>query len=323
MARPIKEGLSYFPLDVDSDYDDKFQLIESLYGPTGFASVIKIFMKVYSVGFYYKWEEKEELLMAKRIGIDSNSLKNIINDCVKYDLFDKELFDQHKILTSDGIQKRFFTAVGKRKVGLIIEEYLLIEKNEVMSLCPKMTFKRVNQGTTGVIQESSTQSKVKESKVNKTKVNNSSTEEKNTPAADPISKINAHEFYQNNFGVENPTTMQSIDYWIDDLSEELVIEAMRRAAIDQKGFRYAEGIMKNWDKKNIRTMDQVEAEDVAFANQNKKKPAYPKQPVRKETLPDWAQEEYMPPETKSEWTAEKEEEFQKLARGEYPEELGK
>ena len=124
MARPIKEGLSYFPLDVDSDYDDKLQLIESLYGPTGFASVIKIFMKIYSVGYYYKWEEKEELLMAKRIGIDSNSLKNIINDCVKYDLFDEELFKQYNILTSDGIQKRFFTAVGKRKVGLVIEDFL-------------------------------------------------------------------------------------------------------------------------------------------------------------------------------------------------------
>lgn len=286
MARPIKEGLSYFPLDVDADYDDKFQLIESLYGPTGFASVIKIFMKIYSVGYYYNWEEKEELLMAKRIGVDSNSLKNIISDCVKYDLFDESLFNQFSILTSDGIQKRFFTAVGKRKVGVVTEEFLLIDKEEVMSLCPKMTFKRVNhvktkvnQGITEVIPESSTQSKVKESKVNKTKENNSSND---VPAAP-----NAHLFYQQNFGMQTPVIMETIEYWIADLNEELVIEAMRRAAVDQKGFRYAEGIMRNWLKKNITTMDQVKAEDVSFAQ--KQKPIYNK-PTKVEQLPDWANE---------------------------------
>lgn len=308
MARPIKEGLSYFPLDVDSDYDDKLQLIESLYGPTGFASVIKIFMKIYSVGYYYKWEEKEELLMAKRIGIDSNSLKNIINDCVKYDLFDEELFKQFNILTSEGIQKRFFTAVGKRKVGFVIEEYLLIEKEEVTSLCPKMTFKRViqgktqvNQGNTGVNQESSTQSKVKESKVNKTKVNKSNDEEKEAaPAHNYSNELDPHFFYQNNFGVaESPFVSQSIEMWIEDLSAELVLEAMKRAVIDQKGFKYAEGIMKKWDAKNIKTMDQVHSDDVAFSNQKERKsysaPFGNKQSTRKEKLPDWAQPGYVAP----------------------------
>ncbi|SFH68969.1 DnaD domain-containing protein, partial [Pisciglobus halotolerans] len=109
---------------------------------------------------------------------------------------------------------------------------------------------------------------------------------------------NAHDFYQNNFGIENPTVMQTIEMWIEDLNQELVIEAMRRAAIDQKGFRYAEGIMRNWDKKNIRTMEQVEAEDVAFANQSKKKTSYSKQPVRKEVLPDWAKDDYEEPKEK-------------------------
>ena len=320
MARPIKEGLSYFPLDVDSDYDDKFQLIESLYGPTGFASVVKVFMKIYSAGYYYKWEEKEQILMAKRIGIDSNVLNNIISDCVKYELFNEKLFNNFSILTSNGIQKRFFTAVGKRKVGVIIEEFLLIDREETLSLCPKMTFKRVIQdktevvhGETRVIQESSTQSKVKETKVDKTKVNNSrSTTETNTPAApNNLSDINAHEFYQNNFGVESPTIMQSIEYWIADLSEELVVEALKRAALDQKGYRYAEGIMKNWDKKGLKTLDEIKSEDVAF-EKSKSKTKYSGQPTRKETLPEWAQEGYVPPESKgSSWTQEDEEAFKR------------
>ncbi|QII82615.1 DnaD domain-containing protein [Jeotgalibaca arthritidis] len=94
--------------------------------------------------------------------------------------------------------------------------------------------------------------------------NNQKQNQNNAPAT------NAHLFYQNNFGVANPTVIQTIEHWINDLNEAMVIEAMRRAAVDQKGFRYAEGIMKKWLNKNITTMQQVQADDVAFSNKNEK-----------------------------------------------------
>lgn len=94
--------------------------------------------------------------------------------------------------------------------------------------------------------------------------NNQKKNQNNAPAT------NAHLFYQNNFGVANQTVIQTIEHWINDLNEAMVIEAMRRAAVDQKGFRYAEGIMKKWLNKNITTMQQVQADDVAFSNKNEK-----------------------------------------------------
>ena len=141
MARPIQDGLRYFPLDVDADYDDKVQLIEGLHGAIGFAVIIKMFMKIYSSGYFYKWEEKEQILIAKRIGIDSNSVNNIINDCVKYELFQEKLFNEYRILTSDGLQKRYFTAVGKKKKGDVVKEYLLIGEQELHEMCPLMVIK--------------------------------------------------------------------------------------------------------------------------------------------------------------------------------------
>ena len=90
-------------------------------------------------------------------------------------------------------------------------------------------------------------------------------ETSDAPAADN-SKLNAQTFYQQNFGVANSIIIQSIDMWIDDLNEELVIEAMRRAALNESGFKYAEGIMKNWDKKGLKTLEEVKAEDVSFEN---------------------------------------------------------
>lgn len=96
----------------------------------------------------------------------------------------------------------------------------------------------------------------------------------------------AHEFYQQHFQIiETPIIMQNIDFWINDLSEELVIEAMSRAALDQKNYKYAEGIMKNWDKAGIKTMDEVKSADIAHEN-SKRKPSYGNQSIRKETIPE-------------------------------------
>ncbi|MDB6353641.1 DUF4373 domain-containing protein [Trichococcus sp. K1Tr] len=177
MARPIKNGLSYFPLDVDADYADKIQLIEGLYGPIGFATVIKLYMKIYSSGYYYPWEEKEQILLAKRVGIEVNTLNNIVLDCIKYELFHEKLFSEYKILTSEGIQNRFFIAVGKRKRGVVYREYLLINERELKDMCPSMTIESIIQGKTEVIQEitpviqeSGTQSKVNKIKEKKRKI---------------------------------------------------------------------------------------------------------------------------------------------------------
>ncbi|WP_368644678.1 Lin1244/Lin1753 domain-containing protein [Alkalibacterium putridalgicola] len=44
MARPLQTGLTYFPLDVSIDQDDKIALIESDFGLEGFAVTIKLMM---------------------------------------------------------------------------------------------------------------------------------------------------------------------------------------------------------------------------------------------------------------------------------------
>ena len=40
MARPIKDGVDYFPFDVS--LDEKFELIEAEFGLTGFAVIVKL-----------------------------------------------------------------------------------------------------------------------------------------------------------------------------------------------------------------------------------------------------------------------------------------
>ena len=55
-----------------------------------------------------------------------------------------------------------------------------------------------------------------------------------------------------------------IDQWIKDTSEELVVAAMERALKQQKKWNYAEGILKQWANKNIKTLSDVEALEVEY-----------------------------------------------------------
>lgn len=73
---------------------------------------------------------------------------------------------------------------------------------------------------------------------------------------------NVHSFYQDNFGIEPPTIMQDIEHWVAGLNEELVIEALKKAVEAEKPYNYAKGIMRNWIKKGIKTLADVEAETV-------------------------------------------------------------
>src|SRR5690554_4286649 len=177
MARPTKTGLDYFPLDVDMDNDDKIALIEAKYGLTGFAIIIKMLMKIYDNSYFYEWSEKEQLLFSKRVYVDINLLNDVINDCLKWDLFSEEIFKSSRILTSRAIQERYLEASSRRKQVEISRNHLLIESERV-NVYKNLVIVDINNQSDELMYEKSTQSKVEESKVNESKVKSTTTREK-------------------------------------------------------------------------------------------------------------------------------------------------
>ena len=77
-------------------------------------------------------------------------------------------------------------------------------------------------------------------------------------------------FYENNFGILNSFIAESIAQWVNDTSEELVQAAMERALKQQKKWNYAEGILKQWVNKNIRTLADVNAAEIEFKTKVKR-----------------------------------------------------
>lgn len=106
---------------------------------------------------------------------------------------------------------------------------------------------------------------------------------------------NVFEFYQQNgFGMTmNDITVQKIDTWCQELSDELVVYAMQIAIERNRvSWSYAEGILRNWSNKNVKSIADVDALVAQFeaSRQQANKPAPYKQgrnQGRTENVPEW------------------------------------
>lgn len=121
----MKSGLDFFPLDVH--LDEKFELIEAEFGLTGFSVVVKLFQRIYGgEGYYCEWKKEVALLFARQVGLGGSVVSEILAAAIERGIFDKSLFEKYGILTSSGIQKRYFEAVVRRKQVDVKSEFLLL-----------------------------------------------------------------------------------------------------------------------------------------------------------------------------------------------------
>lgn len=107
MARPLKEGLEYFPMDVS--IDEKIELLELKYGIEGFGVYIRTLQTIYKIKSGELLIGKDEFsawkLIGKRSGKSEEYIKKFIEDAVEIGLFDDKMFNLG-IITSNGIKKR-------------------------------------------------------------------------------------------------------------------------------------------------------------------------------------------------------------------------
>ena len=116
MARQAKEGLKYFSFDVDFFDDEKIGAISGEFGIKGEITAIKLLCAVYRNGYFAVWNEPLKMKLLKSLpGINAELLEQIVNRLVRWGFFDSSCFSLDKILTSKGIQKRYFEAIKRRK----------------------------------------------------------------------------------------------------------------------------------------------------------------------------------------------------------------
>ncbi|WP_010242863.1 DUF4373 domain-containing protein [Peptoniphilus rhinitidis] len=171
MARPLSRGIEYYPLDVDFMNDIKIRKIMKSCGPNSIAIIILLLGNIYKdEGYFMKWDEDVCFLVADAVGAKEVYVKEVLKKCLQVDLFSNELFKKYKIITSKGIQKRFFEITKRRKRENLIDDYLLVNVTKTGVIVAETP---ITVAETGVIVSKSTQSKVKESKVKDSVSNNS------------------------------------------------------------------------------------------------------------------------------------------------------
>ena len=138
MPRPIKTGLDYFPFDVDFFQDEKIEAIFVEFGIKGEITAVKLLCAIYRNGYFILWNDRLKIKLLRDLpGVSSELLEQIVNRLCKWGFFDNTLFTSVKVLTSPGIQKRFFS-VTKRRQKNEDYPYLLLEHtkcNNPVSVC--------------------------------------------------------------------------------------------------------------------------------------------------------------------------------------------
>lgn len=131
MARPIKKGLHYFPLDVDMFYDPKIEDLLEDHGPVGLAIYQAALCLVYSAGYYLAAPlDTVARSIQRMIGSKwvrrRDTVIQVIRSCADIGLFDSALLSQD-VITSVGIQSRYAEAVSRS--GAQVDKYSLIDSH--------------------------------------------------------------------------------------------------------------------------------------------------------------------------------------------------
>jgi len=158
MARPVKQGIDYFPFDVDFFQDMKVRKIMKSCGSQSASILIRLLCNIYKEeGYYILWDEDLPFLISDDlVGVSEGAVTEVILKAIQVGFFDQKQSEENKILTSNGIQNRFKSIVIKRKEVRINSLFLVNDGNN-----------SINDGNNLVNDCQSTQSKVKERKEKK------------------------------------------------------------------------------------------------------------------------------------------------------------
>ena len=151
MARPIKDGVDYFPMDTDFYNDDKVRLLRAEFGAKGMYVLNFLLCEVYGKnGYFINWDKNRCFLVSDGAGCGCSPdyISEFISGCLRCSFFDERVFNAFGVLTSAGIQRRYIRMFNSRDEIRIIEEYWLLDiksKNDVPAgVLNKLTFKKVN-----------------------------------------------------------------------------------------------------------------------------------------------------------------------------------
>ncbi|VDG31463.1 hypothetical protein [Lactobacillus plantarum subsp. plantarum] [Lactiplantibacillus mudanjiangensis] len=182
MARPIKNGINYFNLDVTFFSDMKIRKIRNACGNQSIAILIYLLCTIYEdKGYYMRWDEDIRFLVADDLGAKESAVQDVVDKAKTVGFFDDEIFKQYQVLTSKRIQENYKLAAKQKKDGSIDPKYRLPKVSTIDNEV-SMNGNSVSNNGNPVSTPESTHIKTEQSKTDNNKQNQ-------TKVSDPRDRI--------------------------------------------------------------------------------------------------------------------------------------
>jgi hypothetical protein len=126
MARTANSGLDYYPFDTDFFSDIKIRKLIRRQGGKAITVYACVLCFIYKNGYYIGADNELAFIISEQTGCEEAYIRQVLECCFSLGLFDMELYDTEKIITSKGIQERYskICSLTKKRTG--ISEYNLI-----------------------------------------------------------------------------------------------------------------------------------------------------------------------------------------------------
>jgi hypothetical protein len=207
MARRVRQGLDYFPLE--TSWDLNMRLLKAEYKAEGVGIIIFLRQMIYREGYFLTWDSEIKQLFCLENDVEVTKLDKLIESCFKRGIFDRGMFDKCAVLTSQEIQRQWIKICvdAKRKNSRINPDLNLCTEEEVPSDSTKLSEKlrkhsektRGNSGNiagnsrntgedSGNHRESSEERKGKESKEKEIKLKKNKEKEIKEKITTPVEK---------------------------------------------------------------------------------------------------------------------------------------
>lgn len=260
----MKRGLDFFSFDVDFFDDEKIQYVSARFGIKGEVCAIRLLTRIYRNGYFLKWDEDAPYLFAKVAGngFTPDLVNGIVDELAKRGFFDKALLNSFGVLTSHGIQQRYFKACERRKKIEVDERLLLVDPSDFKNLQIRRStscyhsegecrhhvdISNQNTGISNQNADISKQSKEKETKVNERRLKEKNTDAGSNPNVLPYK---AFQTYSDNIRpINSDIGKDRLLDLIEHYGDEWVCRAIERAVMrGNKNLRYISAILRNWEE---------------------------------------------------------------------------
>ena len=279
MARPYKQGVDYYSLDVDFLKDIKYRKIRRSCGSQTCEILLCLLGYIYGdMGYFLRWDEDSAFLVADDVGAKEGLVEEVVSKAIQVGFFNREKYEKYQILTSNGIQKRYKLITRKRKEVSIKKEYLVNDDNNLVNGGNNSTSTVVN----GVRNTQIEREIEKESKVNEIK--------------DYEEDMGVYEFIQKSWGKPPTGILQgALGPWIREWGSEMILFAFQSAyenSVEMQGLKkYVHKILATWKSNNVSTLQEaVQAKEDWEAKKSQRtfSNSQPSRKVtRKEPIPKW------------------------------------